>query len=149
MKKILVALAAVIALAPAVASAQLDLRIRVPLPPTPPLVVVTPGVQVVENHDEEVFFTGGYYWVRRSDRWYRAPRPSAEFAVVEHRAVPATLLKMPPGQYRRYKRAEHRAHKAEEREHREHRKEHREHQKEHRKEHREHHKEHKHHGKHR
>lgn len=150
MKKLLVALIALAVLLPAAASAQIDLRIRVPMPPTPPLVVVTPGIQVVEDHDEEVFYTGGFYWVRRSDRWYRARRPNAEFAYVERRSVPPTLVKMTPGHYRRYRRAEHRAHKVQ---HKEHRKEHREERKEHRKEqrehHKKHHKEHKHHGKHR
>ena len=66
-----------------------------------------PGVQVVEDFDEEVFFVRNRYWVRRGGHWYRAPGPRARFVHVEPRYVPATLVKMPPGQYVKYKKARH------------------------------------------
>jgi hypothetical protein len=34
-------------------------ELGVPLPPSPTLVVVQPGIQVVAGYPEEIFFTGG------------------------------------------------------------------------------------------
>lgn len=99
---------------PAVAKAQVGVQIRVALPVAPPLVVVQPGIQVVEDFDEEVFFTGGWYWVRRDGGWYRARAPRAAFAWVEPRRVPAGLVRLPPGQYKHWRKAEHKAWKEEE-----------------------------------
>ena len=58
MKRLLFALISSALLFPAVASAQF-VNIRLALPEMPPLVVVSPGIQVVENHEEEVFFHDG------------------------------------------------------------------------------------------
>lgn len=108
MRQILLASVLFLAVLPAPARPQVGFQMQInlgaPLPPQPPLVVVQPGIQVVENWDEEVFFTGGYYWVRRDDRWYRAPGPRATFVYVEPRRVPQGLVRMPPGQYVRYDR---------------------------------------------
>jgi hypothetical protein len=73
------------------------------IPVNPPLVVVQPGIQVVENWDEEVFFTGGFYWVHRDAYWYRAPSPGATWVYVEPRHVPPGLVKIPPGHYKHYR----------------------------------------------
>jgi hypothetical protein len=119
MKKLLVtlplalAVAALVAAAlPLRAAAAVNVDVHIGLPVAPPLVVVSPGVQVVEDFDEEVFFTSGYYWVRRDGGWYRARRPRAAFAYVQPRVVPVALVRMPPGRYVRYKheRGEHRRH---------------------------------------
>jgi hypothetical protein len=88
---------------PAPARSQVSVQIQLGLPAAPPLVVVQPGIQVVENWDEEVFFTGGYYWVRRDEYWYRAPRPRATFVYVEPRRVPPGLVRLPPGHYKHYR----------------------------------------------
>lgn len=88
---------------------QMHVNLGTPLPPQPPLVVVQPGVQVVENYDEEVFFSGGFYWVRRGDLWYRAPGPRATFVYVPVRRVPPVLVSLPPGHYRHYGREQGRA----------------------------------------
>jgi hypothetical protein len=100
------ALAALVSLAlPRRADAAVDIHISLPV--APPLVVVQPGVQVVEDFDDEVFFTSGWYWVRRDGGWYRARRPNAAFVWVEQRRVPAALVRSPPGHYVRYKKAKH------------------------------------------
>jgi len=122
MKNLLLASVLSLAVLPAPARPQVSVQMHVnlgaPLPPQPPLVVVQPGIQVVENWDEEVFFTGGYYWVRRDDRWYRAPGPRATFVYVEPRRVPPGLVRLPPGQYRHYRKeqakAERKAYKQQE-----------------------------------
>jgi hypothetical protein len=90
--------------APARPQAAVQLEINLGLPPRPPLVVVQPGIQVVENWNEEVFFSGGWYWVRRDGGWYRARSPRATFVWVEPRRVPPGLLWRPPGYYRHFHR---------------------------------------------
>lgn len=94
------------ALAPSPARAEVHVNIDVGLPVAPPLVVVQPGVQVVENWHEEVYFASGWYWVRRDGGWYRARHPRAAFAWCAPRRVPVSLVRMPPGQYVRYQRHE-------------------------------------------
>jgi hypothetical protein len=106
MKRLIALAALALSLAPLAARAQVAVNIQLGLPAAPPLVVVQPGVQVVENYDEEVFFTGGWYWVRRGDRWWRAREPRARFAYVEPRYVPQRLVRIPPGQYRHWRREE-------------------------------------------
>jgi hypothetical protein len=66
----------------------------------PPLVVVQPGVQVVQDLDEEVFFVGDYYWARRAGAWYRTRDHRAYWAPVEPRWVPVALGRIPAGYYR-------------------------------------------------
>lgn len=106
MNRLLLALAVVVA---GPAAAQVDIRINVPLPTIvfeapPPLVVVQPGVQVVEDSDDEVFFVDGYYWCRRDGRWFRTRTHTGGWVVVEDRVVPRTIVVFPPGQYRKWKR---------------------------------------------
>ncbi len=109
MKKLAFAAALALSLLPAAARAQVSMQISVGLPVAPPLVVVQPGIQVVEDWDEEVFYTGGYYWVRRDGYWYRARGPRATFVYVEPRRVPPGLTRIPPGQYKHWRKAEHKA----------------------------------------
>lgn len=70
----------------------------------PPVVVVQPGVQVVEDRDEEIFLVDGAYWVRHGGRWFRAHDHRGGWVVVDGRGVPAALVQMPPGRYRHYRR---------------------------------------------
>ena len=84
------------------AQVSVQIQLGVPLPPSPTLVVIQPGVQVVAGYPEEVFLQGGYYWLRRDGGWYRSSRPDAPFVVVESRNVPPALVKLPPGQYKNY-----------------------------------------------
>lgn len=89
------------------ATAQVNLQVTVPVPTIrfeapPPLVVVQPGVQVVEDFDEEVFVLDGVYWVRRDKGWFKANGHSGGWVRAE---PPRVLVAMPPGQYRKYKKA--------------------------------------------
>src|SRR4051794_38773546 len=75
------------------ASGQVQIQVGVPLPvirfeAPPPLVVVSPGVQVVRDYDEEVFFADGFYWVRRDSRWYRTRDHRGRWAPIESYVVP-------------------------------------------------------------
>lgn len=87
---------------PSPARAQISAQIQLSLPVAPPLVVVQPGIQVVQDYDDEVFVYGGGYWLRRGRHWYRAPRPGVAFVLVEPRVVPVALYRLPPGRYVRY-----------------------------------------------
>lgn len=97
------------AVAPAPARAQVALDIRIGFPSPPPLVVVSPGVQVVPDYDEEVFFSDGWYWLRRDERWYRTHDYRGGWVVVPRRAVPAPLVSVPPGHYKHWQKEQEKA----------------------------------------
>lgn len=84
------------------ASASIDLRLNLPVV-LPQLVVVTPGVQVVPEVEEEVFFVDGFYWVRRDAGWYRSRSHRNGWVMVPVRAVPVRIVEIPRGKYKRYK----------------------------------------------
>lgn len=91
------------------ALAQVQVQIQIPtitfgVPPA--LVVVQPGVQVVEDYDEEIFFVDNFYWVRRGPRWYRTTDYRGGWVAVDGR-VPRALVRMPPGRYRHYRHGDH------------------------------------------
>jgi hypothetical protein len=105
MKRVLAALCVLTSI---VSFAQVQVRIDVALPTIvfeapPPLVVIQPGVQVVEDSDDEVFFVDSWYWVRRDGRWFRTQTHRGGWVLVEDRSVPVTIIRMPPGQYRKWK----------------------------------------------
>jgi hypothetical protein len=95
------------------ARAQVQVQITMGLPVVlPPMVVVQPGVQVVTELDEEVYFVNGWYWVRRGPNWYRTHDHRGHWVWVEQGRVPVALVRIPPGQYRHirheeWKRMEH------------------------------------------
>ena len=69
----------------------------------PPLVVVSPGIQVVPEYEQEVFFVDGWYWCRSGPYWYHTRDYRGGWVVVERRYVPVALVKIPPGHYKHYK----------------------------------------------
>ena len=108
MKTLFVAL---LMLTSSLALAQVDVRVSVPVPTItfeapPPLVVVSPGVQVVPNYEQEVFFSDGWYWSRHGDGWFRTRDHHGGWVMVERERVPSALVRMPPGHYRRYQAVE-------------------------------------------
>jgi len=91
-------------LAPGLASAQASVQFSVNLPVVlPPMVVVQPGVRVVPDAEEEVFFVDNYYWVRHDGGWYRSRNHRGGWVYVAPRAVPAGIVGIPPGRYRHYR----------------------------------------------
>jgi hypothetical protein len=102
LNKLSLPIAFLLFLSPAAARAQVNIHIDLGLPPVPRLVVVQPGVQVVEGVDEEVFFHHGWYWCRRPNGWYRSRSPREHFGWVEGRHVPPGLTRMPAGHYRNW-----------------------------------------------
>jgi hypothetical protein len=69
----------------------------------PPLIVVQPGVSVVRDIDDEVFYADGYYWARQDRTWFRSQDHRSGWARVENRHVPAVIARSPPGHYRHYR----------------------------------------------
>lgn len=89
---------------PGVAAAQASVDIHFDIPAVlPRLVVVSPGVQVVPECHEEVFFHDGWYWVRRDEYWYRSRSHRGGWVMVPVRQVPPRLVSFPPGHYRNWK----------------------------------------------
>lgn len=93
-------------LALTLAFAQIHVDIQLPqirFEVAPAVVVVSPGVQIVPDYDEEVFFVDGFYWCRRDGHWFRTRDHHGGWAIVENHVVPASIVKVPPGHYRKYK----------------------------------------------
>lgn len=111
MRKLLPLSVGLLALAtPAASLAQVQLRVRMGFPAIlPPLVQVEPGVRVVQDFDEEVFFIGGYYWVQRDGNWYRAHDHRGTWRYVRPGGLPAALVRQEPGHYRRWQHDERRS----------------------------------------
>jgi hypothetical protein len=99
-------LALVAALAFAVpAFAQVQVRVTLPsivFPAPPRLVLVEPGVQVVDNYDEEVYFVDGFYWHHNGPNWYRTNAYTGGWVQVEPRIVPPRIAVYEPGRFRRW-----------------------------------------------
>ncbi len=102
MRKTALTLALASALALPAASQAAEIYIQLP-EVIPPLVVIQPGVQVVPEVQHEVFFVDGVYWARRDGGWYRAENPRGGWFAVPPHAVPAAIVKIPPGKYKNWK----------------------------------------------
>jgi hypothetical protein len=87
--------------------AQVQLQVTLPsirFEVNPPLVEVQPGVMVVPDYDEEVFYVDRAYWCRgRDGRWYRARDYRGGWIVAAPAMVPGTLVRLPPGRYKHHK----------------------------------------------
>lgn len=107
---LLLALGLALALPPASTRAQVQVQIHLDLPPIlPPLVVIQPGVRVVQDLDEEIFFVGGFYWVARGDTWYRSRDHRGPWGSMKPKKVPAELTRLERGRYRRWQHDERRS----------------------------------------
>ena len=58
---------------------------------SPELIAVSPGVQVVADADEPLFFSGGYYWLYRDDAWLRSDSYRGGFARIDVNDVPQAM----------------------------------------------------------
>ena len=92
-----------------VVHAEVQLRIRMGLPTVlPPLVEVRPGLQVVQDYDDEIFFADGYYWMERDGHWYRAHDYRQRWFFVAPGRESRMLFGHQRGQYRHYQHDERR-----------------------------------------
>ena len=58
---------------------------------SPELVAVSPGVQVIADADEPVFYADGYYWLYRDSVWLRSDSYRGGFARIDFNMVPNNL----------------------------------------------------------
>jgi hypothetical protein len=61
----------------------------------PDLVEVSPGVQVVADYDEPVFFTDGFYWRFYNNGWYRSNNYSTGWYFYERPPVAVLRIERP------------------------------------------------------
>ena len=97
-------------LVPGTAAAQVVVQFGAPAirwETRPPRVYVAPGMWVVGDSDDEVFYQGGWYWTMRDDHWYRSRDHRGHWGEVERARVPARLYEREPGYYRHYRAEEH------------------------------------------
>lgn len=85
---------------PAVSTAQVSVRVTVPLPPpipfvAPPNVVVLPGTDIyaAPDIDEDIFFRQGWWWRNWEGRWYRSKFHDRGWA--HYRGVPTWHRNVP------------------------------------------------------
>jgi len=62
---------------------------------TPELVEVEPGVQVVADYDEPVFYNDGFYWRYYGGVWYRSPQYNRAWVRVETVPVAVRRIERP------------------------------------------------------
>jgi hypothetical protein len=88
---------------PQAAPAQVRLSLHMGFPRVlPPLVQVEPGVRVVQDFDDEVFFINGWYFVERDGNWYRTRDHRGTWRYVKPAGLPAALAHHEPGRYRHW-----------------------------------------------
>lgn len=73
----------------------------------PPLVVLQPGVHVIEDYDDDLYIVDGRYYTRRGRHWYRAHDHRGHWKRIHHRHVPRSLVGFRPGEHRRWRRGHH------------------------------------------
>lgn len=92
----------------------------VPSRPTSRAVVVASGPQLViiagtdlrycDGCDEDVFFYSDFWWVYRSEGWYRRSTWGAPWIVVEQGVLPAEFIRVPPARFKHRYGPDHPAH---------------------------------------
>ncbi len=69
---------------------------------TPDLVTVSPGVQVVADYDDSVFYSDGFYWRYDGGGWYRSNNYAGGFVYWD--SPPQAIITINnPGRYRHYR----------------------------------------------
>jgi hypothetical protein len=61
----------------------------------PDLVVISPGVQVIADRDEPIFYSGNYYWRNQGGFWYRSTSHTRGWARVEVAPVEIRAIERP------------------------------------------------------
>jgi hypothetical protein len=100
---------------PGTATAGVNVGINVNLGPPPivvaepPEVVLVPRSQVyfVPGLEFDVFFSNGYWWSPRGDRWYRSRAYNGPWRTIERRYVPRAVIGVPHDYRRAYNRERH------------------------------------------
>lgn len=70
---------------------------------TPDLVTVSPGVQVIADYDEPIFYSNGYYWWNTDGGWYRSSYYTGGWTVVAQPPAAVIRVGVNSGSYRHYR----------------------------------------------
>ena len=73
-----------------------------PLPYGPELVYAGPGVQVIADYSEPIFYADGFYWRSYGGHWYRSPYYTGGWAYYPSPPVVITRIQR-PHQYSHYR----------------------------------------------
>jgi hypothetical protein len=74
---------------------------------TPDLVYAGPGVSVIADYDEPIFYTGGFYWWNYGGGWYRSSSYTGGWA---YASPPGSVTRIhDPYRYRHYRPSNYRA----------------------------------------
>lgn len=84
------------------AKAQVRVHVNIGWAAPPPVYEVSPGVQVVEGYDQEVFLSNGYYWVERGGRWYWTTDYRGHWVPAPYARVPVFIRDHRRGYYVRW-----------------------------------------------
>ena len=68
---------------------------------TPDLVTVSPGVQVIADYDEPIFYSDGFYWRYYDGGWYRSSFYTGGWVFIDTPPITITRIDR-PYVYRRY-----------------------------------------------
>jgi hypothetical protein len=68
----------------------------------PQVVFVTPGVYIVPDSPEEIFFSAGLYWTLRDGSWYQCRGHHQKWVRTRGDRVPPTIMRMPRGRYKNW-----------------------------------------------
>ena len=98
-------LAMAVALSASLSAACAPSEVRVTARAEPArLVLIAPGIWVVENYPYSVFYVDGSYWTYRDGSWYRSDWYADGFMRVEVALVPAAVIHIrQPRTYARYR----------------------------------------------
>ena len=69
---------------------------------TPDMAYVAPGVHVIANYDEPIFYADGYYWYNSNGYWYRSPRYTGGWVYVDRPSYRVARISNPHA-YRYYR----------------------------------------------
>lgn len=75
---------------------------------TPDLVYVGPGVQVIADYDEPIFFADGFYWYYYGTSWYRSSYYTGGWVAA---SPPSVFVSINPQRYRHYRPANYVSHR--------------------------------------
>jgi hypothetical protein len=102
MLRLSLALSGLIALAAATSGCIVHGRVGARVEAQPAMVEVSPGVMVIEDYDEPVFYSDGYYWLYSDGVWLRSSYHTGGWVRV--RTVPTRIVSIrSPRAYVRYR----------------------------------------------
>jgi len=85
-----------------VVTGQTHVRTRAYVAAEPELVYVSPGVYVIADYDEPIFYSDNYYWLYRDGYWYRSSYYSGGWVTVS--STPYAIARIDrPHAYVRYR----------------------------------------------